>query len=87
MIVKRAPAPNGSSGFQHLGAYVLNVKDKDKSADPVSWTRLNGRGPKLGYTWSRVDVAGSGDGTLTFSGTLRDGSMCSRSGEAARGRP
>jgi len=46
-----------------------------------------GRGSKTGYSWSRVDVAGSGDGTLTFSGAVRDGSMCWRSGEAAGGRP
>ncbi len=42
------------------------------------------RGSNTGYSLSRVDVAGSGDGTLTFSGAVRDGSMCWRSGEAAR---
>jgi len=41
------------------------------------------RGSYTGYSLSRVDVAGSGDGTLTFSGAVRDGSTCWRSGEAA----
>jgi len=49
----------------------------------VTPSRLK-RGSKTGYSWSRVDVAGSGDGTLSFSGVVRDGSMCWRSGEAAR---
>jgi len=43
-----------------------------------------GRGSKRGYSWSRVDVAGLGNGTLSFSGAVRDGSMCWRSSEAAR---
>jgi len=46
-----------------------------------------GRGSKTGYSWSRVDVAGSVDGTLTFTVWVRDGSMCWRSGTAAGGRP
>ena len=32
-----------------------------------------GRGSKSGYSWSRVDVAGSGDGTLSFSAWFKDG--------------
>jgi len=40
MIAKRILSPKGGSGFQRLGAYVLNVRDKDKSADPASWQRL-----------------------------------------------
>ena len=43
------------------------------------------RGSKAGYSWSRLDVAGSGDATLMFSDAVRDGSMCWRSSEAARG--
>ena len=33
---------------------------------------------------SRVDASRTDDGTLTFSGAVQDGSMCWRSGEAAR---
>ena len=40
MIAKRILSPKGGSGFQRLGAYVLNVRDKDKGADPASWQRL-----------------------------------------------
>ncbi len=54
---------------------------------PLVLEASHGRGSKTGYSWSRVDVAGSGDGTLTFSGAVRDGSMCGRSGEAAGERP
>jgi len=42
------------------------------------------RGSKMGYTWSRVDASRTDDGTLTFSGVVRDGSMCWFSSEAAR---
>ncbi len=48
---------------------------------------MHGRGSKPGYSWSRVDVAGSGDGILTFTVWVRDGSICWRSGEAAGERP
>ena len=34
---------------------------------------------------SRVDASRTDDGTLTFSGAVRNGSMCWRSGAAARG--
>ncbi len=44
----------------------------------------SGRGSNTGYSLSRVDGAGSGDGTLMFSGAVRDGSMCWRSSEVAR---
>ena len=33
---------------------------------------------------SRVDASRTDDGTLTFSGSVRDGPMCWRSGAAAR---
>ena len=41
MIAKCIAAPKASRGFQGLGAYVLNVRSKDKSADPASWQRLD----------------------------------------------
>jgi hypothetical protein len=37
-----------------------------------------------GIRQSRVDASRTDDGTLTFSGAVRDGSMCWRSGAAAR---
>ncbi len=59
MIAKRIPAPKASSGFQRLGAYVLNVKAKDKGADPASWDRLNAYVLDAGHggekvAWARV---------------------------------
>ena len=60
------------------------VREKPSAGVYVGgWTDKAGRGSKTGYSWSRVDVAGLGDGTLSFSGAVRDGSMCWRSGEAA----
>ena len=47
--------------------------------------RFVGRGSKAGHTESRVGAVRTDDGTLMFSGAVRDGSMCWRSGEAARG--
>jgi len=66
MIAKRILSPKGGSGFQRLGAYVLNVRDKDKSADPASWQRLGAyildadhSGEKV--AWARVSKCASTD--------------------------
>jgi len=66
VIAKRIPAPKGSSGFRRLGAYVLNVKDQDRGADPASWQRLNAyildadhEGEKV--AWARVTHCTSTD--------------------------
>ena len=59
MIAKRIMAPKGGAGFQRLGAYVLNVRDRHRSNDPASWGRLNAyildaehEGEKV--AWARV---------------------------------
>ena len=66
MIAKHIPAPKGSSGFQRLGAYVLNVRDKGREADAASWQRLNAyildadhEGEKV--AWARVTNCTSTD--------------------------
>jgi len=66
MIAKRILSPKGGSGFQRLGAYVLNVRDKDKGADPASWQRLGAYildashgGEKV--AWARVSNCASTD--------------------------
>jgi len=66
MIAKRILSPKGGSGFQRLGAYVLNVRDQDKGADPASWQRLgayildaNHTGEKV--AWARVMNCASTD--------------------------
>ena len=66
MIAKHIPAPKGSSGFQRLGAYVLNVRDQAKSADPASWERLNAYILDAGHggekvAWARVSNCVSTD--------------------------
>jgi len=66
MIAKRILSPKGGSGFQRLGAYVLNVRDKDKSADPASWQRLGAYILDAGHggekvAWARVMNCASTD--------------------------
>jgi len=66
MIAKRILLPKGGSGFQRLGAYVLNVRDKDKSADPASWQRLGAYILDAGHggekvAWARVMNCASTD--------------------------
>ena len=66
MIAKRIMAPKGGAGFQRLGAYVLNVRDRHRSSDPASWGRLNAyildaehEGEKV--AWARVTNCASTD--------------------------
>ena len=66
MIAKRILSPKGGSGFQRLGAYVLNVRDKDKGADPASWQRLGAYILDAGHdgekvAWARVSNCASTD--------------------------
>lgn len=66
MIAKRILSPKGGAGFHRLGAYVLNVQDRHRSADPASWERLNAyildaehSGEKV--AWARVTNCASTD--------------------------
>ena len=76
-----------SFGLRQLRGEEVFIAAKEEAEREALQTEYDRRGSKPGYSWSRVDVAGSGDGTLSFSGAVRDGSMCWRSGEAARERP
>jgi len=90
-LLNRVQAVPVSSQVDRLypteAAITLNGERRKAMADQITTASKWRRGSKTGYSWSRVDVAGSGDGTLTFSGAVRDGSMCWRSGEAAGERP
>ena len=43
---------------------LLDGRDEALEAVGLGCRNVRGRGSKRGYSWSRVDVAGSGDGTL-----------------------
>ena len=63
MIAKRVMSPKGGSGFERLGAYVLNAKGR---ADPAEWTRLNAYILDAGHdgekvAWARVSNCQSDD--------------------------
>ena len=66
MIAKRILAPKGGAGYQRLGGYVLNVREKHRGDDPASWSRLNAyildaehEGEKV--AWARVSNCVSDD--------------------------
>ncbi len=82
--VLRASLGVGAAAFMTNRAIPARSEEAFPPGDP-EWSQW--RGSETGYSWSRVDVAGSGDGTLRFSGAVRDGSMCWRSSKAARERP